>query len=152
MIVGYEGGDGEFSVNEQTNGGSWQMLLAGVPFAAGTNGFVRLGNGSGETGRVVIADAVKFQYSAGQDLPTNNAPPAWWLSYYFGTNAVNASLDPDGDGYSTLAEYIVGTVPTDGTSHLRVSGQAVAGGGVAVVFSPYYPNSGRHTSCSAWPV
>jgi hypothetical protein len=104
---------------------------------------VRLGNGSSGNNQVVIADAVQFIYSSGQDLPTNNTPPAWWLDYYFGTNAVNASLDPDGDGYSTYAEYIAGTVPTDATSHLRVSAQAAAGGGVEVVFSPYYFNSGR---------
>jgi GH25 family lysozyme M1 (1,4-beta-N-acetylmuramidase) len=143
VVVGYNGGGAELLVNEQTNGGSWQLLASGVPFATGTNGFVRLGNGTGETGRIVIADAAEFIYTSGQDLPTDNTPPAWWLSYYFGTNAVSASQDPDGDGYSTMAEYIAGTAPNDGTSYLRVNGQAAAGGGMQVVFSPYYPNSGR---------
>jgi hypothetical protein len=91
----------------------------------------------------VIADAVQLTFNAGQDLPTNNTPPSWWLNYYFGTNTVNASQDPDGDGYSTLAEYVVGTAPTDPSSHLRVWGQAAPGGGVQVIFSPYYYNSGR---------
>ena len=31
-------------MNETTNGGSWQLLVSGVPLAAGTNGYVRLGN------------------------------------------------------------------------------------------------------------
>lgn len=143
VIAAYTGGDAELSVNEQANGGSWQLLVSGAYFAAGTNEYVRLGNGSGETGLVVIADAVRFQYSADQDLPTNNTPPAWWLSYYFGTNTVNAALDTDGDGYSTLAEYIMGTDPTSPASHLTVNAQATATGGMQVVFAPYYPNSGR---------
>lgn len=143
VTVGYLGGGTEDLVNETTNGGSWQLLAAGVPFAAGTNGYIRLGNGSGETGRVVISDAVMLVYDQGQDLPVNNSPPSWWLNYYFGTNSVNALLDSDGDGYSTLSEYIVGTDPTNPYSHLRVRGQGTSdGAGVQVIFSPYY--SGGH--------
>ena len=66
VTVSYQGGSVQDFINETANGGSWQLLVAGVPFAMGTNGYVRLGNGSGETGRVVIADAVKLVYSAGQ--------------------------------------------------------------------------------------
>lgn len=143
VTIGYNGGGTETFVNETTNGGSWQLVASALPFAAGTNGYVRLGNGSGESNKVVIADAVQFTFNTGQDLPANNTPPAWWLDYYFGTNAVSAAQDPDGDGYSTLAEYIVGTDPTDATSHLRVWGQAAPGGGVQVIFSPYYYGSGR---------
>ena len=131
-------------INETATGGSWRLLVAGVPFAVGTNGYVRLGNGSGETGRVVIADAVKLVYSAGQDLPVNNTPPAWWTSYYFGTNVVNGSSDTDEDGYGAYAEYVIGTDPTDATSHLRVNAQPAAdGSGVQVIVSPYYFNAGR---------
>ena len=144
VTVGYQGGSVENFINETTNGGSWQLLVSGVPFAAGTNGYVRLGNGSGETGRVVIADAVMLAYSAGQDLPVNNTPPAWWTAYYFGTNAVSGSSDNDGDGYNAYAEYVIGTDPTDPRSHLRVTAQPTADGtGVQVMFSPYYFNAGR---------
>ena len=69
-------------------------------------------------------DAVQFAFNSTQDLPVNNTPPAWWLNFYFGTNAVNAAQDADGDGYSTLAEYVAGTAPTDASSYLRVRGQA----------------------------
>ena len=143
VTVGYQGGGTETFMNETTNGGSWQLLVSGVPLAAGTNGYVRLGNGSGEANKIVIADAVQFAFNSTQDLPVNNTPPAWWLNFYFGTNAVNAAQDADGDGYSTLAEYVAGTAPTDASSYLRVRGQAAAEGGVQVVFSPYYYNGGR---------
>jgi hypothetical protein len=36
VIIGYNGGGTEVFVNETTNGGSWQLLAAGLPFAAGT--------------------------------------------------------------------------------------------------------------------
>jgi hypothetical protein len=143
VIIGYNGGGTEVFVNETINGGSWQLIGSRLPFAAGTNGYIRLSNGSGESNKIVIADAVQLTFNTGQDLPTNNTPPAWWLNYYLGTNAVNATQDPDGDGYSTLAEYIVGTAPTDPNSRLRLRGQAIPGGGVQVIFSPYYYGAGR---------
>ena len=144
VTVGYQGGSVEDFINETVNGGSWQLLAAGVPFATGTNGYIRLGNGSGESGRVVIADAVRLVYSAGQDLPVNNTPPTWWTSFYFGTNAVTGSSDADGDGYGAYAEYVIGTDPTDPKSHLRVTAQpTAAGSGVQVSFAPYYFNAGR---------
>lgn len=143
VVVGYEGGDAELVVNEQTNGGSWQLLASAVPFAAGTNGYVRLGNGTGEANKVVIADAVKLVYTANQDLPANNTPPAWWMSYYYGTNAVSPASDTDGDGYSAYAEYVAGTDPTSANSHLSFTAQPTTNGGVQVVFSPYYINAGR---------
>jgi GH25 family lysozyme M1 (1,4-beta-N-acetylmuramidase) len=152
VTVGYQGGSVENFIDETTNGGSWQLLVAGVPFAVGTNGYVRLGNGSGESGKVVIADAVKLVYSAGQDLPANNSPPSWWLSYYFGTNSVDPSQDSDGDRYSALAEYVIGTDPTDSTSYLHVRGQSTPdGSGVQVIFSPYYFNSGRQYQLQSRP-
>ncbi len=144
VTVSYQGASAESFVDETTNGGSWQLLVAGAPFAVGTNGYVRFGNGSGESGKVVIADAVKLVYSAGQDLPANNSPPSWWMGYFYGTNSVAPSQDTDGDGYSALAEYVIGTDPTDPTSYLHVRGQPTEDGtGVQVIFSPYYFNAGR---------
>lgn len=56
-------------VNQQTNGGVWLLLAEGRRFASGTNGFVQLSSNTGETNKVVIADAVAFVYSARQDAP-----------------------------------------------------------------------------------
>jgi hypothetical protein len=135
VTVGYQGGSAEDYLDETTNGGSWQLLVAGQNFAAGTNGYVRLGNGTGEANRVVIADAVRLVYTRGQDVVTNGTVPGWWASFYFGSN-VNAALDPDGDGYSTYAEYVLSTSPADPTSHFSLTG-APTGGGFQLLFSPW---------------
>jgi sugar lactone lactonase YvrE len=141
VTVGYNGGSTEVFVNETVNGGSWQRIANGVPFAAGTNGFVRLGNGSGENNRVVIADAVKFTYSPAQDAPTNGTVPGYWANFFFGTNAVNAGLDPNGNGYSIYQDYVLGISPVDPGSGVAMSCQPISGGGVQVTFSPF--ESGR---------
>ena len=48
-------------INEQLNGGFWQLVAPAVYFAAGTNGFARVSNGTGQTGSAqVVADAVRF--------------------------------------------------------------------------------------------
>ena len=135
VTVGYQGGSAQSFMDETANGGSWQLLAAGKNFAAGTNGYVRLGNGTGESGRVVIADAVRLVYSSGQDTATNGTVPGWWANFYFGTN-VNPAFDPDSDGYSTYAEYILGTSPTDPNSHFTVSALPTAKG-FQFTFSPW---------------
>lgn len=48
------------AVNQQANGGVWNLLVSNKPFAAGTSGYVKLGNGTGEASKVVMADAIKF--------------------------------------------------------------------------------------------
>jgi hypothetical protein len=50
------------SVDQTGSGSTWRLLASGRNFAAGTNGFVRLSNDVGYSGKVVIADAVKFSY------------------------------------------------------------------------------------------
>ncbi len=54
-------GNSDIPVNQQTNGGGWLQIAATRPFAAGTNGFVRLANNAGPS--VVVADAVKFTFA-----------------------------------------------------------------------------------------
>ena len=137
VTVSYNGGSVLTPVNESVPGGNWQLLASGVPFLAGSNGFVRIGNGTGETGKVVIADAIRFTYSAGQDSRNNGLVPAWWANFYFGTNSVDGTQDPDGDGYTTYQEYVLGTSPIDPGSSFSVTCQPAAGGGIQVVFSPF---------------
>ena len=69
---------------------------------------------------VVMADALRWSYVAAQDNPTDNAVPAWWSDFYF-NNAVDGSLDSDGDGFSNHREYILGTDPTDASSTFTTS-------------------------------
>jgi sugar lactone lactonase YvrE len=137
VTVSYSGGSTEAFVNQTLPGGSWQLIAGAEPFAAGTNGFIRIGNGTGESNRIVIADAVRLNYTAGQDTLNNGTVPGWWANFFFGTNVVNAALDPDGDGYSTYDEYVLGTSPTDPTSRFSMTAQPAAGGSVQVTFSPF---------------
>jgi hypothetical protein len=141
VVVGYNGGGAEVFVNETINGGSWQKVANAVPFAAGTNGFVRLGNGSGENNRVVIADAVKFTYSAAQDSPTDGTVPGYWANFFFGTSTINPALDLNGNGYTIYQDYVLGISPVDPGSHLAMICQPVPGVGVQVIFAPF--DSGR---------
>jgi hypothetical protein len=60
-LVSYQGGSTNVIVNQQVNGGGWQVIAAARPFLAGTNGYVQLSNNAGPG--VVIADAVKFVFA-----------------------------------------------------------------------------------------
>ncbi|HWI56883.1 MAG TPA: fibronectin type III domain-containing protein, partial [Bacillota bacterium] len=60
----YSGGSLTVKVNQQANGGQWNLLAAAKPFASGNSGSVRLSNLTGVSGagQNVMADAVKFVY------------------------------------------------------------------------------------------
>jgi N-acetylmuramoyl-L-alanine amidase len=60
--VVYKGGQTTFQVNQTINGGQWN-LITNKPFDAGTAGNVKLGNGTAEASKVVIADAVRWYYT-----------------------------------------------------------------------------------------
>ena len=80
--VYWNGGSATTNVNQQTNGGMWNLIASAKPFLVGTGGSVKVGNGTGETSLNVMADAVKFVYVPGADtqaptVPTNlTATPA----------------------------------------------------------------------------
>lgn len=60
--ISYNGGTNIISVDQTANGGTWRLLASAKNFATGTNGYVRLSNDVGYSGKVVISDAVKFVY------------------------------------------------------------------------------------------
>ncbi len=66
----YDGGTTNVSVNQTANGGAWLLIAAARPFARGTDGYVSLSNDTGYSGKVVMADAVRFAYVG----PINVAP------------------------------------------------------------------------------
>jgi len=72
--VYWNGGSQTVQVNQQTNGGRWNVLVASKPFATGTNGYAKLGNGTGESGKVVIADAVRFMCVQPMDTQPPSVP------------------------------------------------------------------------------
>jgi hypothetical protein len=63
IVVSYSGGSKFISMNQQINGGKWN-LLGRFTFAQGSSGNVRITNGfSGYSDIVMIADAVKYVYT-----------------------------------------------------------------------------------------
>lgn len=73
--VYWNGGSQTIPVNQQANGGTWNLLVAAKPFVAGTSGYVKVGNGTGEASKVVMADAVAFVYvPTGTDTQAPTAP------------------------------------------------------------------------------
>lgn len=56
------GGSVNVAVDQTVNGGGWRLLAAARPFLSGTNGYVRLANDTGYSGKVVLADAVRFTF------------------------------------------------------------------------------------------
>ncbi|GEM_PF-948169 len=72
--IAYHGGSQTINVNQQTNGGRWNLLRSGCVFASGTSGYVKVGNGTGTTGFTVIADAVRFVTISVDNGPDTIAP------------------------------------------------------------------------------
>jgi hypothetical protein len=114
--ISFNSGVTNISVNQQTDGGAWRLIASDVEFAKGTSGFVRLANNANAS--VVLADAVRFDYVEAQDFPTNNTVPTWWRDFFFG-GLIDPIADPDGDGYHTAREYVMGTIPTNALSRLK---------------------------------
>ena len=135
VLVSYQNGFVQTSINQTLPGGNWQLVTAGQYFVAGTNSFVRIGNGTGETNRVIIADAVQWVYSAGQDSATNGMIPSWWTGFFLGTNIVNAST-LGSNGYTLLANYAIGLSPTDPNSLMSLGITSIPHGFQAI-FSPW---------------
>ncbi|MDB6122096.1 MAG: hypothetical protein JWQ71_1089 [Pedosphaera sp.] len=135
FLITYSGGTTNVRIDQKINGGVWLLLATNLPFAGGNAGFVRLSNDSSIAGNVVMADAIRFEYITAQDLPTTGTAPAWWQYYYF-AGSVDPSLDPDGDGYTTAKEYVMGTAPTDANAHIQTAILPDAGN-VNVTFSPF---------------
>jgi hypothetical protein len=135
--IAYAGGSTNIFVNQQTGGGDWRLLASGLNFARGSNGFVQLANNAAAS--VVIADAVRFEYVAAQDLPGGSTVPAWWGNFFFPEPTLEPTADPDADGYTTAQEYVMGTVPTNAASHLQLSSEAT-NGMATITFWPYLGN------------
>jgi len=61
--VFFAGGSTNVPVNQSVNGGGWRLIAAARPFQAGTDGYVQLSNDTGYSGKVVLADGVRFIFA-----------------------------------------------------------------------------------------
>lgn len=136
VTIYFNGGTSTTRINQETGGGSWRLIGTNLNFRTGTNGFVRISNGTGETNQLVIADAVRFVYRLEQETPAGTSAPEWWTRYYLGANS-NVTLDPDLDGAPSWAEYLAGTVPTDDGSRLSLWSDSGSPDNLRIYFSPY---------------
>ena len=62
IVIRHNAGTNTFTLNQQINGGAWN-LVATYFFAAGTSGYVRITDAFPDTGKAVMADAIKFVYT-----------------------------------------------------------------------------------------
>ena len=135
VSIFFNGGLLNTNVNQKTGGGGWHLLGSALDCDAGTQSFAIIGNNTGESTGVVMADAMRWSYATSQDIPNDGSVPEWWSNYYFG-GSVNAALDPDGDRFSTHDEYVLGTDPTNFLSRLTMNAQPTPNG-LLVIFSPW---------------
>jgi uncharacterized lipoprotein YddW (UPF0748 family) len=138
FLATYNGGSLTARVDQTTGGGTWQLIASNRRFSSGTGGYVRLSNDTGESGKIVLADAVRFVYAANQEPPPPGTVPEWWATHYFGSN-VNGLADHDGDGLSAYAEFVMGTAPDDADSRLQLGLDTDAQGNRLAIFSPQHP-------------
>ena len=67
----YSGGSTTKSLSQRSNGSQWVLLASGLPFDAGTGGYVMFNNVTGEANDsyVIIADAIKWVRVGGDTAP-----------------------------------------------------------------------------------
>ena len=125
-----------------TNGASFTLLTAGSPF---TGALANVADG----GTLTTTDSyARFTvHYAGEstlrltDLvivdTDSDELPDWWEDRYglSKTNAADALLDPDGDGVSSLNEFLAGTNPTNSASFFHITAVQPEPGGVSVSWS-----------------
>lgn len=133
----FDGGVITGAVNQTTGGGAWRQVATNRPFALGANGYFQWNNQAPDTGKVIMADGVRFVY-ANQEPPTVGTVPRWWSEFFFG-GPVDALLDPDADGFTTEKEYFAGTHPTLAESRLRFAIEGQGSNSMLFGFAPFHP-------------
>ncbi len=130
----YDGGSTNVAVNQSLNGGGWRLIAGALPFQAGTNGYVSLSNDTGYSGKVVLADGVRFSFL----VPINTSPgiTAQPLSrtVRVGSN-VTFTVTPTGSPSPSYQWRFNGTnlSGANASSYTRNSAQAYDAGNYSVV-------------------
>lgn len=125
-----------------TNGASFTLLTAGASLTGTlanvadggtlttTDGYARF------TVHYAGENTVRLSDLAIVDTD-NDGTPDWWEDRYGldKTIAADAALDLDGDGASSLNEFLSGTVPTNSVSAFRITAVQPEAGGVRVTWT-----------------
>ena len=112
------------------------LVITGMPWSAFWGDQPRIDPASGSAYDVVYArysDGTNASpyvrvrvLSYGADFYKEGIPDSWRLSYFGSTNPATglkhrAADDADGDGYSNLQEFLLGSNPTNKNSNLRIT-------------------------------
>ena len=73
--------------------------------------------------------------------PGGNGIPDWWEMDYFGFVGIDPAADPDGDGFTNLEEYMIGTHPNNPAGKLAVSKALVVQSGTNQDFRITFPTA-----------
>ena len=71
----------------------------------------------------------------------SNGLPDWWEIDNFGALGVSPTADPDGDGFTNLQEYLIGTRPKDPASRLTISNAEMVSNGANNDFRVTFPTA-----------
>ncbi len=112
-VINYNGGSATVSVNQQANGGTWN-LLGTYNFAAGTTGNIRIQDNFTDTTQVVMADAIKF-VSVGVTIPT---APSGLSASSISSSQINLSWT---DNSSNEDNFIVARSTTSGGPYTDIA-------------------------------
>lgn len=113
-IIKYNGGQTTVNINQQINGGKWN-LVGKYNFASGTTGYVRVTDAfSGSY--VVIADAVKLVYAPA--VPTAPAAPSALAATAASSSQINLSWT---DNSSNEDNFIVARAATAGGPYTDIA-------------------------------
>ena len=130
-------------LDQAARSAQWTPLAERLAFEPGRPAGVQLDNRTGESGRTLAADALRWRYREEQDLPAPDRLPLWWARHFFPEAApVPGTSDHDLDGMTDAAEYLAGTDPTDPGSALAILAFQATTGGWRLHFSPYLPARG----------
>ncbi|MEI6674376.1 MAG: S8 family serine peptidase [Verrucomicrobiota bacterium] len=83
------------------------------------------------------------------DTDTNDLPD-WWESAYFGSIGSNPAADPDGDGFTNLQEYLMGTQPNNPASKLAISQSQIVTNGASQDYVVTFPTASGVTYRVEW--
>lgn len=134
--ISFAGGTTNIAVDQSGNGGAWRLLAAARPFAAGTNGFIQISNDTGASGKVVMADGVRFKFVGALNTPPGISVPPTNQVVKVGANAV-FSISASGNPAPSY-QWFFNTAPIPGAIsnlYVRANAQLAHAGSYSVIVS-----------------